>query len=167
MMYTSAEANKLLSKLYSEQNMVLEKEEMCRNFIAATCENIEDVRPDYDFEAYQEKIAELEKSIRTVKHAINVFNVTHVIPGFGITIDQALVYIPQLTSRKFKLLAMSKRNAKRRLSNDSGSNLIEYEYANYDIAAAEEKFRKISDELSRLQNALDVENSTVKFEIDI
>ena len=167
MMYTSAEANKLLSGLNTEHDMLLRKEQDSRAFTAATCENLEDARQEYDYAEVQVKLAEIEERIRKVKHAINVFNVTHEIPGFGMTIDQVLVFLPQLTQRRQKLLGMSLKRAKRRLDCDSGSDLIEYEYANYDVAEANADFKAASETLARLQNALDVENNTVKFRIDL
>ena len=167
MMYTSAEANKLLNGLNTEHDMLLHKELDCREFTAATCENLEEARPEYDYAECQARLAELEERIRKVKHAINVFNVSHEIPGFGMTIDQALVFLPQLNQRKQKLSAMSMKQAKIRVSNFSGSDLIEYEYANYDIAQAETDYRAAAETLAGLQTALDLENNTVKFNIDL
>lgn len=167
MLYTSAEANKLLNGLNSEHERLLKKERAGCTFTAATCENIEDVRPDYDYGCVLSELDATEEKIREVKHAINLFNVTHEIPGFGITIDRALVFLPQLTKRKAKLGEMSEKLPKTRQSNYSGSDLIEYEYANYDIARAEKDYQSTACFLARLQNALDLENSTAKFEIDI
>ena len=167
MLYTSAEANKLLTALNTEHETLRNKEDMSLEFMAATCENPEDARPAYDYDAVQDKLAEIEAKIRRVKHAINTFNLTHEIPGFGMTIDQALVYIPQLTKRKNKLSVMMNKLPKSRVSNFDGSNLINYIYANYDIARAEADYKAAAQELAKLQNALDLENSTVTFEIDI
>jgi hypothetical protein len=43
-----------------------------------------------------------------------VFNVTHTVPGFDMTIDQILVYIPQLTAKKIKLYEMKTKLPKTR-----------------------------------------------------
>jgi len=104
------------------------------------------------------KAAALDTKIRAVKHAINRFNVEHEVPGFGMTIDQMLVYIPQLTRRKQKLLEMQDRLPKQR-EPGYGANIIDYSYANYDIGAARADYAKVSDELARAQTALDVANS--------
>ena len=74
MKYTSAEANKLLKRLMDEEYALIQQESMRDTFIAATVENIEDVRPAYDFDAPQKKIDEYDAAIRKVKHAINRFN---------------------------------------------------------------------------------------------
>ena len=114
MTYTSAQANKLLKKLNDEHAALLDKENRSKDFRAAMGEDVESVRPAYDYADTQKKLAELEQRIRKVKHAINVFNATHVIPDFGMTIDEMLVYIPQLTQRKSKLADMKARLPKQR-----------------------------------------------------
>lgn len=44
------------------------------------------------------------------------------------------------------------------------SNIIDYRYANYDIAAVEADYEKTADELSRAQLALDAVNGRETFE---
>lgn len=80
--------------------------------------------------------------------------------------DEMLVYIPQLTRRKNKLLEMKSRLPKERVEEQYGrpSNIIDYRYANYDIAAVEADYEKIADELSRAQLALDAVNGRETFE---
>ena len=147
MTYTSAQANKLLKKLNDEHAALLDKETRSKDFRAAMGEDVESVRPAYDYSDTQKKLAELEQRIRKVKHAINVFNATHVIPDFGMTIDEMLVYIPQLTQYGRQ------------------SNIIDYSYANYDLAAVEADYERVSDELSRAQLALDAVNQRDTFEL--
>lgn len=167
MKMTSAEANKLLRKLHDDHGALESMEMESRTFVAATSEKIEDARPEYDYTAVQEKLAELEDKARRLKHAINVFNISQTIDDSGMTIDQALVYIPQLSERKRKLAIMRAAQKKKRNESMKSSNLIEYTYANYDIEQAEADYQSTSDELARVQNALDLINSTVQFEIDI
>ena len=136
MNYTSAEANKLLKKLNDEYSALLDKETRSRDFRAAMGEDIASVRPAYDYAETQARLAALEEKIRRLKHAINCFNTTHFVDGFDMTIDEMLVYIPQLTRRKNKLLEMKSRLPKERVEEQYGqSNIIDYRYANYDIAA--------------------------------
>ena len=167
MTYTSAQANKLLKKLNDEHAALLDKETRSKDFRAAMGEDVESVRPAYDYADTQKKLAELEQRIRKVKHAINVFNATHVIPDFGMTIDEMLVYIPQLTQRKNKLADMKARLPKQRVEEQYGrqSNIIDYSYANYDLAVVEADYEKVSDELSRAQLALDAVNQRDTFEL--
>ena len=107
--------------------------------------------------------------MRTVKHAINFFNATHKVEGFDMTIDQMLIFIPQLSKKRSKLYAMKSVLPKSRAETPYGKtvNIIDYSYANYDIKKAEADYEAVSDLLARAQNALDLVNSTVSFEIDI
>lgn len=166
MKLTSAEANKLLRKLHDDHTALLRRESDARLFVAATMENLEEARPEYDYAGTQRQLADLEARIRVLKHAINLFNVSQPIDESGMTIDQALVYIPQLSERKRKLSAMRAAQKKKRNENGRSTNLIEYTYANYDIEQAERDFQAVSEELARVQNALDLVNSTEQFEID-
>jgi len=167
MKLTSAEANKLLRKLNDDHDALKGMEAESRIFVAATTENLEDARPDYDYDATQRSLADLERQIRTIKHAINRFNVSQAIDESGMTIDQALVYIPQLSDRKRKLAIMRSAQKKKRNESNRSSNLIEYTYANYDVEKAEAEYQATISELARVQNALDLVNSTVSFDIDI
>ena len=124
MKYTSAQANKLLKKLNDEYSALLDKEQRSRDFRAAMGEDIESVRPAYDYAKTQARLEELEGAIRRLKHAINRFNTTQVVDGFGITIDEMLVYIPQLTKRKSKLLEMKSRLPKERVEEQYGSRTL-------------------------------------------
>lgn len=166
--YTSAEAAKLLRKLNQERNNLLAQESKTATFVAAMEEDESKVRPDYDYRDMQRQILEVEEKIRTVKHAINCFNTTHTVPGFELTIDEMLVYIPQLKSRAEKLQAMQERLPRERASSAYGaSNFIEYTIANYDPADAKKDFQIVSDELARAQLALDKVNMTETMEIAI
>lgn len=170
MKYTSSEANKLLRRLNEERSALLEKEEQSSTFLAAMGEDPESVRPEYDYQDTQKALEELDRKIRIVKHAINEFNLRCEVPGFCMTIDQMLIYIPQLTARKQKLAQMKGRLPKQRdvrANYGRTVNIIDYSYANYEIKAAEKDYEAVADELSRAQTALDVLNNTETMEIMI
>ncbi len=162
----SAQANKLLKKLNEEYNSVLEKENKTSTFHVAMGENPESLRPKYDYDGTKEKIASLEKQIRTVKHALNIFNTTHLVPGFDMTVDEILVYIPQLTKQKTKLQEMRNRSEKERVQ-ERFFNSVDYIYTNYDMGKVEADYQIVSEELSKVQLALDKLNNTEMIEIDI
>ena len=169
MKYTSAEAAKLLRRLNEEHEALLMLESQSFAFVAAVSEDVESVRPAYDFAAVQARLSQLEAQVRKVKHALNVFNSTHEVPGFGMTIDQMLVYIPQLNQRRVKLRDMAGALPKTRVKGRSAvsSAVIEYNYANYSIEEAKAAADAVSDELARAQTALDRVNSTETMEIDL
>lgn len=168
MKYTSAEAAKLLRKLNDEYTSLLGKESRTSSFLAAMGEDVESVRPKYDYSEVQRELADLENRVRKVKHALNVFNTITVVPEFGITIDEMLVLIPQLTKRKAKLYEMKSAlpKAREEVRYSRNTNVIDYRYANYDIEKAQRDYDAVSDELSRAQTALDLLNNTVTLEID-
>lgn len=168
MQYTSSEAAKLLRKLNEELNIMLAMEQQVCVFNAALGEDIESVRPNYNYKEIQQKLNDLERKILTVKHAINKFNATCEIPEFGLTIDQMLVYMPLLFSRKNKLSKMATRLPKQRdniRAYSGNSAVIDYTYSNYDVNCVKEDYDAVSDELARAQTALDVINNTVKMTI--
>ena len=61
MKYTSAQANKLLKKLNGEHAALLDKESRSKDFCAAMGEDVESVRPAYDYADTQNRLAELEQ----------------------------------------------------------------------------------------------------------
>lgn len=167
MKYTSAEANKLLRKLNDEKTSVMYREENGKEFLAAVGEDIESVRPKYDFTETQNAIAGIETKIRKLKHAINVFNSTTIIPEFDMTIDEMLVYIPQLTAAKNKLAGMKDKLPKVREQTRVNSSILDYRYLNYDVETVTAEYEKVTDTLAKAQNALDSANMNQTLEVDL
>lgn len=168
MKYTSAEAAKLLRSLNEKLDALAEKEKKSETFLASVGEDIEAVRPVYNYKEVREEKNAIEAKIRDLKHAINVFNVTHEVPGFDMTVDQMLVFIPQLNARKARLAEMKSRLPKERENSGyNRSNIIDYRYINYEISAVESDYQKVSETLSRAQTALDVVNNSEIMDIEI
>lgn len=166
---TSAEASKMLKKLQEEKSIALSDERQSCVFHASLGEDIESVRPEYNYEETQKFLENCDKKIRILKHAINCFNASQTVGDTGMTIDQVLVYIPQLTEMRNRLYDMQSRLPKQRTSvGGIGSNtVIDYRYTNYSVEKAKEDYRRISDELRAVQTALDVVNTTVKMEFEL
>ncbi len=169
MKYTSAEANKVLKKLNSDYRTIVGLEHAGMSFLAATGEDPDKVRPAYDYEETRTKLAELTDKIKTVKHAINVFNATTEVPGTGMTVDELLVVMPMLSERIRVLDGMRSTlpMIRERTYGSGTSATIDYRYTNYDIAKAEADYAEAADRLAVLQNALDLLNNTEKFDINI
>ena len=170
MNYTSSEASKLLKKLTEEYGALLEQESQRKDFLASLGEDVESVRPVYDYAATQAELEKLEGEIRTVKHAINLFNVTHTVPGFDMTVDQMLVYLPQLSARKQKLLVMKRKLPKARenaAAYGHASSIVDYRYTNYDSESVARDYEIAADLLSKAQVALDLINNSETMEIDL
>ena len=169
MKMTSAQAAKLLRQLNEQHKALRGIEEQAKSFCASLDEDIESVRPEYDYTDMQEQLAEVERKIRKLKHTINVFNTTTIIPEFGITIDEMLVYLPQLNTRESKLSKMKGVLPKARENGifRSGGSVIDYRFANYDIKKVEADYMAVSDELAKAQTALDVVNNTIEFDVEL
>jgi len=167
MKYTSAEANKLLKKVEQQIRDIRMKEHRRAHFKVASGEDTESLRPEYDFLEIQAQLESLEAMVRTIKHQINSFNLTHTLPGFDdITIDQALIYIPQLTQRVNKLQDMAASLPKERIESVRNT-FVDYTVANYDIDAAGKAYAEAQEKLAKLQLALDSVNNTETMEIDV
>lgn len=166
MKVTSAEAAKILRKYNDDYASLCGMEEQSKSFVAAVGEDIETVRPQYDFLDTQKRKEELEAKIRRLKHEINTFNLATKVPGLDMTIDEVLVLIPQL-SRKQSVLYNMKTVLPKTREEVRGvrSSIIDYRYANYDIAEAEKEYDRVSELLAKAQTALDTVNTTVPFEI--
>lgn len=166
---TSADAAKLLRKIGEERDVISSNEGRCATYNAASGEDKELLRPEYDYEETQKKLAACDRKVLAIKHAINCFNSTQLVGDTGMTIDQVLIYLPQLNNRKIKLGSMQSRLPVQRANTYGlGSNaIIDYVYANYDVEKAKSDYLKVSEEIRNLQSALDVTNNTVTFEVDI
>ena len=153
MKLTSAEANKMIRALKDQYRLLFSQEENVVSFIAATTENVEEVRPSYSYEETAAKYDEIERKIRKIKHALNVFNATTKVDGFDMTIDEMLVFLP--------------KPEKSRAENTGRTNIIEYEYLNYDLEKVRQDYDALMDRKSRALSALDVLNNTVQFEVEL
>jgi hypothetical protein len=166
MKYTSSQIAKLLRKLAEEKETLTGIENHGSTFIVASGEDEDSIRPEYDYAETQKKISEIDARTVRIKHALNLFNSTSKLPGYDITVDQALIMIPQLTARKNRLDQLRSNLPKTREMNMRSGSIIDYRVANYDPKQAQADYEKASDELAKLQTALDLFNTTVTFELD-
>ena len=164
---TCIHAHQVLRYLKDQYRLLFSQEENVVSFIAATTENVEEVRPSYSYEETAAKYDEIERKIRKIKHALNVFNATTKVDGFDMTIDEMLVFLPQATDRLRKLSGMLAKPEKSRAENTGRTNIIEYEYLNYDLEKVQQDYDALMDRKSRALSALDVLNNTVQFEVEL
>lgn len=169
MKMTSAQAAKLLRQWNESLKALQRREENTKTFLASLGEDLESVRPEYDYAAMQAEQTAIEANIRKLKHTLNVFNTTTIIPEFEMTIDQMLIYLPQLTNRLEKLSRMKELLPKQRENAlySRNSAIIDYRYANYDIQTVEKDYEVLAETLAKAQTALDYINNTVLLEVDL
>ena len=166
---TSAEASKLLKKMIDDKEVRRANEEQSYIFYAALGEDVESVRPDYDYEETSKYIDLCNEKIRIIKHAINCFNTKQIVGDTGMTIDQVLVYMPQLVEKKNRLYDMQMKLPKQRtsLSGFGNNAVIDYCYTNYDLERVKKDYELVSEKIRKLQIQLDVVNTTITMEIEL
>ena len=167
MKMTSAEANKMINQLRDQIRLVREKERSVITFVAATTENVEEVRPAYSYEETAAQLDVLEEKIRKIKHALNIFNASTTPEGVDMTIDELLVFLPQASERLHKLSSMLSKPPKFRVENSGRTSIIEYEYLNYDQAVVQRDYDALMQKKTAALTALDLANNTIQFEADI
>ena len=166
MRLTSAAANKMIRTLEDRKQYLLQREANDSTYVLAEDEK-EDI-PAYDFGECNAQIDEIDGKIRILKHALNVFNTTTVLP-IGITIDAALVEMAQLNNKLPRLDMMRKARNKTRLSGMSAArrDIAEYQYLNYDPEEVEKMYERDLSRVQAIQLSLDRVNQTEEFEVDI
>lgn len=165
MQMTSAQANKLLKKLNDDKNFLLNQERSFNNYVVALGET--PVIPEFNFVENATKINDIDCQIRKIKHSINVANSTHgfTINNKTITIDEALIYMAQLTTYKKRFDILRQCQPKKRLESFAAKT-PEYQCINYEIKDAQEKYELADKTLTELQLKLDEYNQTVLFDVD-
>lgn len=168
MKYTISEAAKQIKLLNYEKDNLLQKEAMNSTFVAAITENLEELRPEYSYDDTRRVVEDIDQKIRKLRNAINVFNISTNVEEFAMTLDQLLIYIPQLSAKKEVLQGLMSRQEKVR-DNSFGraGNIIDYRYTNYDPKEAEKDYFSVVEELSKAQTAVDLINNTATIEVDI
>ena len=166
--FTSASANKYLKSLQDEKDFILEAESKSCTYVLAVGEEAEP--PEYSYDDIRDAVEDIDARMLKLRHAVHLFNAHTVLPESGITIDEALVLMAQLSQRKRRLSSLRERSPKERNGSRfylRESNTVEYTYANYDVAAADRDYRAVCEDIGRLQLELDLMNQTETFVADL
>lgn len=161
---TSAAANKRIKALEDEKLSIRNQESDVQFYTSGINETVE--VPYYNFKETTEKIDAIDKEIAALRHAINLFNVTTVLPDEGITVDMALVRIAQLNRKAEELRKIKDRPEKVRYEGRLGG-VPTITYRNYDAEEVRNEYRKVTDEIYRLQMAIDTVNLSKQFDVEI
>ncbi len=168
MEFTSASANKYLKRLQDEKDRLLRIESERSTYIVA--EGEEPDPPAYDYAATRVAVSEIDDKMRAIRHALHRFNLETVLPESGLSIDEALIALAQLSGAQSVVRSLSEQQQKTRLRDryyGGAPGPVEYLYANYDVAQAEQGYRELSDRIAALQLEIDLANQTQLFVVDL
>lgn len=165
MLISSAYANKMIKQKREEIFELINAERENSTTTAVSDEDVTALRKMYNFKDTQDKINILNADILSLKHAINVFNATYVLPELGYTIDVALVKMSMLTEQKARLGRMKIVPEITRKKQLYGANKPEYIYRNYDDKEVQKEYDKVVNELTKIQLELDKANLLNSLEV--
>ena len=165
MTLTSASANKMLRQLDSDKSYLETQERSNSTYVLATGEVAEP--PIYDYAETQKAIREIDEKACKIRHALHKFNMETVLPDLGITIDEALIHMAQLSRTANRLFRMRFIQPVERERARTSGNLIEYRYANFDVELAKADYDAIEQQINALQLQIDLCNQTITFEVDL
>lgn len=156
--------NKRIKSLIDERNKLLSVErQVCTySYIAGE----EPVIPEYSFEKTQSRVDEISEEIVRLKHVVNKFNTTTLIPGTELTVDAALVRLPILTEQRARLERLRSVLPISRSTSRLSGGASEYTVRNFDPAVVEEEYASVCNEQMLLQQGLNIVNLTVDLPVD-
>ncbi len=150
---TLFEIGRIIEGLKEDRDRLIEREKTLSLFSAFDREDKETVRPEYDYDEYQEKIEIINKRIRNLtKEAVSYLVNTKIAECGDMTIIDALLYVDELREKEERLYAMKNHQERERKNNPYRA---EYEYINYDKSKVEEDYRKTKTELERMKMCVD------------
>ena len=164
---TSASAAKLIKRLENEKDRLVSIELKKSTYVLAQGEECDP--PTYDYRETVERIDELDRTIRRVRHALHLFNAQTVIPEEDITVDEALIQLAQMNGKLRRLERLREIEPKMRLDSGmfGGKGMIEYRYANFDTKEAFADYEALYRRISDLQLRLDLVNQTETFTVEL
>lgn len=150
---TINEMGKRIGDLKTERERLIEKDKKLRVFRASEFEDIEKLRPDYDYAGFQSELDRVEAEIRKLTaKAISILTTQKVNEFHDMTVLDLLLYLNDLKEKEERLYEMTTHLEKER---HASSLLLEYEYINYDIGKVEEDLRKTREELEKVRTFFD------------
>ena len=150
---TINEIGKRIGDLKTERERLIEKDKKLRVFRASEFEDLEKLRPDYDYEGLQGELDGVEEEIRNLTaKAISILTTQKVNEFHDMTVLDLLLYLRDLKEKEERLYEMTTHLEKER---HASSHLLEYEYTNYDISKVEEDLRKTREELEKVRTFFD------------
>ena len=149
---------------YKERNRLLASiEEYNSTYDMCNGEDVDIVRPKYDYEKTQKELKENIEVIMCIKYAIDNALSTFTVPEYNMTLDELKMYIEYLDKRISRLYSLKMRSF---FNRSMGDGIIEYEYRNFDIEEVEKDYDDATLELRRAKDTLYKYLATEEFETD-
>lgn len=161
-------ANKTIKNLQAEVDSLLQAESLNKTYSYGVSEygvSEQPVIPAYSFAETQERLGALRRRIATLRHAINRFNINTKVQDFDMTVDEALGYMSMLNAEKKRLYDLLQIPEKIR-ERTYGSRGADFVCRNFDAAQVQAEYDRVSEELLRIQQAINIANLTVPFEVE-
>ena len=120
----------------------------------------EPVLPDYDYETTRVNIDHLDNEIRRLKGLLAYSNVTTIVDGFDMNINDALIYLAQLKQKEAHFNFLMNKNKIDRSTTGFGSAVIQFTKILYDQDVVREELNIVTETIMQLQMAIDRTNLT-------
>ena len=144
---------KRIADLKTERERLIRKDEKLRVFRASGFEDIEKLRPDYDYGSFQKELDHLDETIRNLTtKAVTILATERVKEYHDMTILEMLLLLRDLETKDQRLYAMAAHLEKERHPTELG---IEYEHVNYDLSMVEEDLKKTREEIENVRTFSD------------
>lgn len=152
----NSEAMKVIKELEEKKKKIIYNENARSKVLYKGGE--EKVLNNYDYAQTRKQVEEIDGRIRKIKHALAVSNSKTVLPEFGITIGEALVYVAQLNAEYAQLETLSSFNKLSRRITANG--VLEYTECLYDPDAIILDMEELHSKICKLQVSIDRANLT-------
>ena len=162
---------KTLNKIWMiERRELLKEEKKACSYRVMEGEDPSAKKPEYDYEETLNQLMEFDDSIRSAKHTINSFSVSHYVPEYNMTLDELEMYLEDLDRRFNTLKELGDAHPiKRTIVNRS----VRHTIANYDLKQARKDCDRLDDErrkvrriISEIKESEEFENENFGIEFD-
>lgn len=162
---------KTLIKIWMiERRELLKEEKKVCSYRVMEGEDSSAKKPEYDYEETLNQLMEFDDSIRSAKHTINSFSVSHYVPEYNMTLDELEMYLEDLDRRFNTLKELGAAHPiKRTIVNRS----VRHTIANYDLKQARKDCERLDDErrkvrriISEIKESEEFENENFGIELD-
>lgn len=153
-------ATKLMKELKGiEQEIArLHKEEEITSIVPVDCDYNTRYESDYSYESTRKELEGLYKRRAAIKSILTKFNFETKVDGYEFTMTEALVELAQLKCEAKQLRMLASRTTYTRGNYESSFRGDEVGKVSYDLGVVKSDLKKLEEETSALQVAIDKTN---------